>query len=89
MKQSELKRRVGYVQPEYSETCGTCRNCVRRGAHLRCNRWNFPVVADGICRNGFEHRDIPLNSSEHPLFFPIAKIEDVPQVKLWEVLNHD
>ncbi|MCQ2299940.1 MAG: hypothetical protein MJZ81_07455 [Bacteroidales bacterium] len=78
MKQSELKRRVGYVQPEYAETCGTCRNCVRRGTHLRCSRWEFAVVADGICRDGYERHDPPLNAIDTPLFFPLAKIYDNP-----------
>ena len=67
MTQAEMKRRVGYVQPDYQETCGTCRNCKRRGCHLRCAKWDFAVVADGICRNGYEKPDAPLNTTEHPV----------------------
>lgn len=69
---AELKRKVGYVQPEWSETCGTCRRCIRRGNHLRCNRWGFAVQSDGICRNGYERHDAPLNPEEHPLFYPLV-----------------
>lgn len=67
MTHAELKRRVGYVQPDFEETCGTCRNCTRRGCHLRCSKWGFAVVADGICRNGFEKLDAPLNEREAAL----------------------
>ena len=67
MTQAEVKRQTGYLDLMLTQYCGNCRNCVRKGTHLRCGRFGFSVSAFGICRAGYEAHDLPLTEQEHPL----------------------
>lgn len=67
MTAKEIKRQFGYVEIDFSAYCGVCRNCRRRGSHLRCLKLGIEVKALSICR-AFESRDLPLNAADHPLF---------------------
>lgn len=71
---AERKRRVGYQEPYYVETCASCGNIIRRGTHLRCARHDFAVVADGICRNGW----MPQEPKEEPPKPSTAKDTPLP-----------
>lgn len=67
MRSSEIKRRIGYFEPRYDMYCGNCRNCTRKGTHLRCDRFKIAVQALGICHNGWEGPSKPLSKAEAPL----------------------
>lgn len=67
MRAGEIKRMIGYCEPRYDRYCGNCRNCARKGTHLRCERFGIAVQSLGICRNGWGGLSRPLAAKAAPL----------------------